>query len=298
LVVIVTAIAIVMTLLCSDLRLLPKLYYVHHDTPLDTLGFCHRNVLGSNMAMLCLCWLYLRYCKLNWLDILGCLTLTVITYFLAISRSSLIIMLLSIAVFFLCRCFCRPIKNFRFSGKILHAFFGCMILFSVVGTIFFSKDAALWRLLDKLLTNRLSFAHHCFDQHGFTLFGQQMPFSGTMDAILNQQSRLILDNAYMRLLIFHGLIPGGLFLALYWVCLHRSWKRRNLPMTAGLLIFAFYGLSERFMLDAFYCFPMVMVSIEMLRQPTTAQTYTPVDYTIRTLRPRIGWVRGLAGGKQ
>ncbi len=296
--VLVKGTSIVLTLLCSDLRLLPKLYYIHHDTPLDTLGFCHRNVLGSNMALLCLCWLYLRYRRLNWLDILGCFTLAIVTYFLAISRSSLIIMLLSILVFFLCQCLHLPIRNSSHSGKIIHGFFGAMILFSVLGTILFSDDFALWRLLDKLLTNRLSFAHHCFDQHGFTLFGQQMPFSGTMDAVLNQQSRLILDNAYMRALIFHGLIPGGLFLTLYWVCLHRSWSRRNLPMTACLLIMAFYGLSERFMLDVFYSFPMAMVCIEWLRTPTDRETYTPMDYTVHTLRPLFSRVQGLAGGKQ
>lgn len=296
--VVVKGAAVAATLLCSDLNLLPKLYYIHEDAPLDTLGFCHRNVLGSNMVVLCLCWLYLRYRRLCWLDLLGCVTLAFATYFLCISRSSLLIMLLSIAAFFLVRTYYKQIRRFPYTGKIVHGLFLSFLLLSLLGTVFYDQYSDFWRFMDSLLTRRLSFANECFDQHGFTLFGQEMPFSGTMNSSMTEQRRLILDNSYMRSLIYHGLIPGGLFLFQFWFCLYRSWKKKLLPMVLSLLIIAMYGVSESFMLDVFYCFPMMAVCVELLRQPKEGPTFTPMEYTLRTLRPIGQWLRSRMGGKK
>lgn len=288
----IKGISVMLTLLLSDLSLLPKLYYIHNDAPLDTLGFCHRNVLGSNMAVLCLSWLYLRFRRLHWADIGIWLVLTVVTYFLAISRSSLIIMLGSIALMVLVRIFGPRIRSFPHTGKILAGAFLAMFLLSLLGTLFFEEKDPLWELLDDFLSKRLSFAQECFVGYGIAPFGQEIPFVGTMESILTDAHRLILDNSYMRALILDGAFPGGLFLSLYLVCLVRSWRRNNLGLSTCLLVIGIYGLSESFMLDVFYSFPMLLGCMSLFRKPTPEEAWKPLPYAWHILQPwylRLRW---------
>lgn len=289
--VMVKSLSIALTLLASDLDLLPRLWYVQNDTPLDTLGFCHRNVLGSNMAVLCLCWLYLRFRRLHWGDLVACLVLTFVTYFLAISRSSLVIMLASIILVLLMKLFETKLKAFPHTGKLLAAAFVSMFLVSLIGALFYKEGVPFWDAMDKILTKRLSFAHECYIQHGFTLFGQQIPFMSTMESVLTGGYRLILDNSFMRALIYDGLLPGGLFLTLYLVCLLRAWRKGDTGLVACFLVIAVYGVSESFMLDVFYCFPLLLGCMDLFRRRPEGETWEPLPYAKKLLMPLWHWIR-------
>ena len=288
----IKGVSVILTLLLSDLGLLPKLYYIHNDAPLDTLGFCHRNVLGSNMAVLCMGWMYLRFRRLNLADIGIWLVLTIVTYLLAISRSSLIIMLGSIALMMLVRIFLPQLRSFRHTGKFLVGAFLAMFLLSLLGALFFTEGDPIWELLDDFLTKRLSFAKECFTGYGIAPFGQEVPFVGTMESHLTDSHRLILDNSYMRALILDGAFPGGAFLALYLVCLIRAWRGKDLALAACLLAIGVYGLSERFMLDVFYSFPMLLGCMSLFRKPTPQEAWKPLPYAWHILQPwylRLRW---------
>lgn len=284
------AVAVMLTLLLSDLQILPTLYYLHDGSPLDTLGFCHRNVLGANMAILCLCWCYLRYDRLDRKDVVLWVVLSFVTYFLAISRSSLIIMLMSIIVVYLFRVFEPKLRGIVHMRKIINGLFLLLFLLSFVCSVFYERNSPFWEFVDDLFTSRLQFANHCFEQFGLTPFGQEMPFVGTMDAILTDETRLILDNAYMRVLIHDGLIPGLLFLTLFLICLDRSWRKGNGALVACLLVMAVYGISETYMLDVFYCFPMLLGCHAFFRKPSDQEARKPFQYAREILRPICKWI--------
>lgn len=290
--------SVVLTLLLWDLEVLPELYYIHHDLPLDTMGFCHRNVLGSNMAVLCLSWLYLRFRRLHWGDLVACLLMTVVTYFLAVSRSSLVIMVGSTFLVLLMKLLEPKLKAFPHTGKLLGGAFLMLLLVSLLGSLFYEEGVPLWDTMDDFLTGRLSFANECYRQHGFTLLGQQIPFVSTMESSLSGSYRLVLDNSFVRVLIYDGLLPGSLFLTLYLVCLLRAWRKGDTALATCFLVIGIYGVSESFMLDVFYCFPLLLGCVDLFRRSPADETWKPLAYARKLFAPFFLWIRDRMGAKK
>lgn len=247
------------TLLLWRVGVLPALYYPDDRVGYyNTYGFCHRNVLGANAAVLCLAWFYLRYDRLKLGDVLIWSGLALLTYRLALSRTCLLLMLLTIfgmAVFQSKEAFWMRLPGMR--RLLLGGACGLLIL-SVLCMLFYAPDRPLWVLLDRVFTKRIRFAHLCFAEYGLSLFGQPIPFVSSMQAQAGDAERLILDNAYIRAILYYGLIPAALFFAAYFKALGLSFRKKDCALLLSLLVFAVYGLSERYMLDVQYQFPFLV----------------------------------------
>ena len=251
--------ALVITILLWRIGILAALYYQDDKVGyFNTYGFCHRNVLAANVAVVCLAWLYLRYRRLKIWDVAVWGIIALATYRFAVSRTGLIIMLLSIFGIYFFRKKNITILNFPYLRRFFFFFFLGLILISVIGTVFYSGDSSFWSLIDRIFTKRFQFAHYCFEEYGLSLFGQHIPLVSSIAAQNDQGTRLILDNAYMRGILYYGIVPGILFLAVYFKALDTALKKRSGKMIFFFLIFAIYGLSERYMLDVYYQFPLLL----------------------------------------
>ncbi|MGN0399826.1 MAG: hypothetical protein ACI4EO_06830 [Blautia sp.] len=255
--------SIILTLLLWRIGLLSALYYQDDKVGYyNTYGFCHRNVLGANVALICLAWFYLRYRKLKIQDVVIWAGIGLLTYKLAVSRTSFLVMILTIAGFFFFQKkeeYLTGLPNLR--KIILGGFIGILLL-SIICTLFYSSDSSVWVFIDKIFTKRFRFANYCFEEYGLSLFGQKLPFVSSIEAQNSQVSKLILDNAYMRVLLYYGLIPGTLFLGAYYKAMDLSFKKKDWALLGSLAVFAIYGLSERYMLDVFYQFPLLIACIQ------------------------------------
>ena len=288
--------AILLTLTLAAMNILPNIVYENGDRDAYyTYGFCHRNVLGANMAVLCLAWLYLRYQKMQRRDLVLWGVLTVVTYLVAVSRTSLIIMVLTIVLVYGCRRMENRILKMSHMRKILLGFFLGLFLLCLVCTVFYARYNEFWEFVDKIFTKRLRFSHQVLDEYGFSLFGQEIKFVSTLEALNDSSStRLILDNAFMRALLYNGIIPGGLFLAVYCKALDRAWLQKNLPVVTGMLVMAVYGMSERFMMDVNYNFPLLMACLSLFRQQETQSEDAyrlPFEYALEVLAGIWKWCR-------
>ena len=252
------------------------------------MGFCHRNVLGANMAVLCLGWFYLRFRKLTVLDGVFWLLISVVTYFMAISRTSLIIMLLIIVVMFAFRKLERPIINTPQMRWIFPGIFATMFVVCFLCACFYQKYDPFWAFLDDIFTKRISFANQVMEDHGLSLFGQDLPFVSTMNAQISNTKSLILDNAYMRSMLYFGIIPGVVFMGLYAMVIMRSCEKRRTALVGALMVMAVFGLSESYMLDAFYNFPLLLGLISLFQRPAPEEALHPVSYVLRSC---LDWTR-------
>lgn len=293
---VIKAAAIVLTLALAAVKVLPNIAYENGQEAANyTYGFCHRNVLGANMAVLCLAWFYLRYRRLQLWDYVLWGVLTIATYLIAVSRTSLLIMVMSIAMVWACRRYESKLLKMPRMRLILVGFVVGLFLISLVCTVFYKRYNEFWEFVDKIFTKRLRFAHQCLETYGFSLFGQEMDFVSTLDAQNDAEAtRLILDNAYMRGLLHNGIIPCGLFLFAYCKSLDRAWLRKNLPLIVGMVVMAIYGMSERFMLDVYYNFPLLVACLALFRQPTAqnADAYRlPFEYAREVLLRLRQWGR-------
>lgn len=286
------SICIALTLLLHEAGILPTLYYLNGSGPIyNTMGFCHRNVLGANIAILCLGWFYLRFRQIGTMDVLFWVVLSAVTYFLAISRTSLIIMVMIIAVMCLFHKLEPQLSKPSPSRWIFTIGFGSLLLLCLICSIFYDKDGPVWMLLDDLFTKRLTFANRVLEEFGLSLFGQDLPFVTTMAAQTSDATPLILDNSYMRALLYFGVIPGLLFLGLYALVIWRSCQKGRCALVACLMVMAVFGISESYMLDVFYNFPLILGLVALFRRPTRDEAKRPIPYALGVLRICWDWIR-------
>ena len=160
--------AVMLTLLLWRIGILGALYYQDDKVGYyNTYGFCHRNVLGANVAILCLAWFYLRYRRLKIQDVIIWSAVAAIFYKLAASRTSLLIMILTIAGVYLFQKKEQLIMNYPKTRRILLWGFVSIIFLCIICTIFYVRYNFFWEIIDKLFTKRIRFAHYCFKEYGY-----------------------------------------------------------------------------------------------------------------------------------
>ena len=250
--------SIILTLGGWKAGFIPTLYYKNGSGYYNTLGFCHRNVLGANMVILCLLWFFIRYRELKKQDIFLWLVLSFITFRLAYSKGSFIIMILISVSVFAFRSMEDWIMESSFAYKCIIFSFIALIIISVIGTVFFDSGRNFWRELNSIFTLRFSSANYCYSKYGISLFGQKIPFVNSLRAQISGITKLILDNSYARLILYYGLVPGSMFLFIYIKAIRQAYLHRNGAIITCLLIMAVYGLAERYMLDIYYQFPLII----------------------------------------
>lgn len=288
----VKSISIALTLLLHEVGVFPTLYYLNGSGPIyNTMGFCHRNVLGANISVLCLGWFYLRFRQIETMDVLFWVVLSAVTYFLAISRTSLIIMLMIIVVMCVFHKLEPQLSKPSPSRWIFTTAFGALFLICLICTIFYDKDSSMWTLLDSLFTKRLTFSNRVLEEFGLSLFGQDLPFVTTLTSQTSDAQPLILDNSYMRALLYFGIVPGLLFLGLYVLVIWRSCQKGRVSLVACLMVMAVFGISESYMLDVFYNFPLLLGLVGLFRRPSREEAKLPLPYALSVLRTCWDWIR-------
>lgn len=252
--------ALLLTPLLWNMGILEAMYYQDDIVGYyNTYGFCHRNVLGANVAVVCIVWFYIRYRVMKVYDVIVWTAIAIFTYMVADSLTSVLIMMITISISFIFRIKQEKIVHWTY---IRWVFIGCFILFfliSIIGTLFYSKDSTIWKMIDNIFTKRFYFSSYCFREYGLSFFGQNIDFVSSIQAQNSESAKLILDNSYMRAILYYGLIPGLTFLGIYFGAIYTAWERKKYPLLLALMFFALYGMSERYMLDVYYQFPLLVI---------------------------------------
>ena len=254
------SIALVSTILCWRIGLLPTLRYLDDTVGhYNTYGFGHRNVLGANLVVLCLLWCYLRYQKLKVQDLIIWAAIAFVSYRFILSRTALIMILISVIFMYGMQRLEKRIFNFPHLGRLVTGIFIGFILLSLISAIFYSPDSEFWQFLNRIFTKRISFAHQYLVDHGLSLFGKDLPFVSSMEAQVSDSRRLILDNSFLRVILYYGILPGAAFFYLYYRGIRYALSRKKGALLCTLVVFLIFGMSESYMLDAFYQFPLILV---------------------------------------
>ncbi len=254
----IKATAFVLTILLWWGKFLPTLYYKNGNGYYLTYGFCHRNVLGANVAVLCLAGLFLRYGKLKIVDVIFWLIAALGMYQIAFSRSTFLFISITAIGIYLYQVYGQFGFSKAFSRNILIALFLLMIGISLYFMVAYRSGSSIWRMLDNIFTTRIQSANYIYKSYGIHLFGNDIPFVSSIQAQESGVNKLILDNSYARLLLYYGLIPMLVFCVGYMFMMMKTLQNQLEIIGVCMFLFAVYGLSERYMLDPFYNFPLVI----------------------------------------
>ena len=95
----------------------------------------------------------------------------------------------------------------------------------------------------------------------------------------------------MRALIYNGIIPCVIFFFLYIRAMHLAATRKHSALIATLVLMAICGISERFMLDVYYNFPLLICCAALLRQSSASEeiTHLPFEYAKKVIVQIRDW---------
>lgn len=206
------------------------------------MGFSHPNVFGTFVLSIMSEYIYLRYRKLNILDVAIIVIVIWIIGYYADSRTSQ--MCLGILIIF--SLFVR--KNEKKFGKkinnvISNTFFICAAI-SFISAFLYSRNNWLMIKINEIITGRLNFIVQFFKEYKISAFGNEIIIIGTKLSSETGLKPWILDNAYSLILLRYGIITFlmlGVYLNLFF---KKAYENKEYIIISIMLVFLLFGLLE------------------------------------------------------
>lgn len=221
-----------------------------------SMGMAHPNNFSTAVSAFLLLWAYGQREKpfLRTMPLLAAGAL--LTFCFTRSRTTLIILLLYPVMFLLLR------LPYRLRGewlvRLMYLEFFTLMLLSLLLMLQSEMGISLpgfWG--DRNFLSRFTSALHLYERYGVHLFGSFIEYRSLRTALLTGQPAVILDSAYLYLLIGQGLVPLMIFLALISRAVRIMIRRRQFVLLAVIGLFLASGMMERYMLYAYVNFPLL-----------------------------------------
>ena len=219
------------------------------------MGMAHPNNFASAVTVLLFSWAYLRRWESRGFTILACLAVGFAVYRYTISRTALVIVL----VYCLALLLYEMLHRFhaRNAVKLIRLGF-IVLLVSSVWLMLYAEQVFSWFGLEggtafgPLASAMARFVNAAalYEQNGLRLFGSYIEFRSLRAALQTNQEAVILDSAYLYLVISQGVAATGVMLWLFARSMRAQIRKRQYVLLITMGVFLLSGLMERFTLDA------------------------------------------------
>lgn len=229
-----------------------KMYAIHNGIVRYHFGFVHPNSFAIVLVNISVMWLWLKYDKVNTIDIVGMVCINAAGYFYTKCRTALGIML---AVVILRMLFFknRNTKILKITASL------CVPALSLIMLVLISQyisGAPMILLIDKLLSLRIKLGAYALEHYGLTFAGQDMTEITVMWDSFWQLNGHTFDNVYSFLLINYGFLWLLFLIVLFYKLAQINSEKDNIV----ILLWAIYGITEVHIINPFLFFPIMLVS--------------------------------------
>lgn len=214
----------------------------------------HPNVFSSIVMWTVMEWLWLKFDKIKFKDIITFIIITILTYACTKTDATIFICLIFIALFVMYKCgYCNILC--KISKWIMP--FLMMITFGMVN-LFNTTSINMLKIisfLDKVLSRRISASAYAKSIYNYTMFGQVMDLSSIGWSDTYQLSGIILDNLYISVAFRIGII----ILILISISFYKLSNLNKGQLSIFIIMFCVYGLIETQGLIIYYCFTLSFI---------------------------------------
>lgn len=204
-------------------------------------GMHHANNLAFIIATLYFgsCYLYLR--EKRWIQLSIAVVLTLIVWNVTVSRTAcvLIVSYPIINGFIAFAKITNSSKILKYIKQIVLVLAFLSIIIALNYTIF--SDGIF---SDNTFRSRFMFGYNLLHEQGIHLFGSKIEYIGTVEARRLGTESIILDNAYLKLLINYGILSTIIVIYLLTQNINKAYKARNFELLSIMLIYVISGISE------------------------------------------------------
>lgn len=205
------------------------------------LWYQHHNILGVQVAMIGIEFLYLMDGKVNgYFAYLASIVLIYFLYTIPVSKTSTIALVVALVLMIIYRLFNNLFDNGVCRFLLRNTFLIFTIMYAVF-TYLYSIDTFGWGIggaLNRLFTSRLYLSNMNVKEYGYHLFGNSLVTDG--------EYYYIIDSGYSRFLLQFGLLATGLVAYLYNRALLRLEKIKDYPLIICVVAMLVHGLMESF----------------------------------------------------
>ena len=229
------------------------------------LGFTHANGFGQAILSYIALKFYLGKMLNKWTSVLFFILIAIGVDIISNSRTSTICILAIIFV----HCFYTYKKTYFFTKflRILALSIPFYSFISIYISVNFNINNPFFNEIDKLVSRRFMHANTIINIYGFSLIGQRTQFISTRQAQLLGIKSIVLDNAYLQLIISMGVIIFILVCLGYTLLTYRVIKANNIKLLSLIIIYGFLGISENGFNYLFFNFTYLFLSYVIYKMP-------------------------------
>lgn len=221
----------------------------------NAMGMAHPNNLAATVAVVLLLWGYGKRRQNIWKVIPIVLGVSVITYTFTLSRTTLVIMvtyclaliLLALLEFVHAQSLIRIIR-IGFVLLLAGSIWATMGSEAFFAGLRLPSNSGLNHLLSAM--GRFLNASNLLEKHGIHLFGSYIEFRSLRTALLTGQEAVILDSAYMYLLINQGLVATIIYTWFFTRAMRNQVRAKQYVLLITMSVFMISCLMESYALDA------------------------------------------------
>ena len=265
-----------------------------------SMGMAHPNNFSTAVAAFLLLWAYRRRALPFFRTVPLVVAAALLTFRLTLSRTSLIILLLYPFMFLMLR------LPYRVRGewlvRLVYLEFIALLAVSV-SLMLLSGDGRMlpsfWG--DQNYLARFTSALALYQRYGIHWFGSHIEFLSLRAALFTGREAVILDSAYLYLLIGQGIIALAVFLYLISRAIRKMIRKRQFVLLTITGLFLASGMMERYMLYPYINFPLLAAMSalapeqeETLRPPSRRYIRLPLG---RSGKSRYNRKRTAAAGR-
>ena len=228
--------ALVITIIASQFGLVYNITFGRSGTPIVryALGAVYPTDFAARVFYLMLFYAVFKKFKLNLPEYISLAALTVAMYVLTDTRLDTILMLLVILI----AIFYRPVIKLvnRISVRLMSLLITAFVAFNILLAYFFIPSNPIFKIINKVLSQRLVYGHLVFKRYNVPLLGQFIPQVGNGGLHNGPYNYFFVDSSFIRVLMMHGLWAFILTMTLIIFLSHKFISKKYIVLEIALLL--------------------------------------------------------------
>lgn len=231
-----------------------------------SFGFFNPNTLSMWVVILSCLWTIKKYQTFSHLDALGIVLLTCSIVCFTKTRTAV----LCIATLLLLVAFFKLAERHAFIASCTKYIAACFLPSCLGISLFISfryQETSFFLWLDNLVSSRFSLGHTALTTYPLSLFGRIPDWE------------IVLDNVYVRTLLYDGILLFILFWGLYYFLIQKWFKEGKMALVIVCCVYALLGISENTVCH--YGFNCTLLALGQLlpQSPINITSDTPYTFS-------------------
>lgn len=228
-----------------------------------SLGFKHPNAFAGQILQLCICWVWIRWEKLNYKDYLFLSVLAVFIIKVCDSRTSALLILAFVGIVLMDKYFEN--KNIKLMKKAISIVTKLSIiicpLVSLLLGILYNSNNKFYFLIDKVISGRIKLLNDYFIKQGYSIVGQKINIISTYASKRSEYDTTALDNAYGHIAVRYGLIILIIFIIGFYLVAKKADNENNNKALICIFIYMVFGITEIYIFNLPYNVLLLLLSV-------------------------------------